>query len=343
MTCEGKGKGTGTGKGQLAETAFRASSAACSLPTCGSGGYRTERSMIGPWRRIDPALSARLARARRELAWAAQLPAAAAARRVSRREDGASASLGWDGRHEALVSRPFGDVGVRVGLRPADLALLVIDRDGGVVIAQPLAGRTYLEAARLLAGVLAALGEDPAVDAPRPLVLPPHPVAEGHAFVGDGAGQAALADWLSNAHGTLARVAIREGGEPPRCWPRPAALRRDRALDRGPLETRTPIAIGSRTLELAISLGDARVDMPYARVSPRPLPSSVALAPLTVGGWRTEGGLDAVLLGRELPSAEGQEETMQLFFDEALRACRRLDVDGAPAVSFSPARGSAPE
>lgn len=298
--------------------------------------------MIGPWRRIDPVEAARLARARRELAWAAQLPTAAAGRRVSRREDGASASLGWDSRHEALVSRSFGEAGVRVGLRPIDLALLVLDRDGGIVIAQPLAGRTYLAGARLVAAALAELGEDPAVEAPRPLVLPPHPVAEGHAFVGDGAGQAALADWLSNAHGALARVAIREGGEPVRCWPRPA-LRRDRPLDRGPLETRTQIAVGDRVLELAVSLGDARVEMPYARVSPRPLPSSATLAPLTVGGWRTERGLDAVLLGRELPSAEGQEETMQLFFDEALRACRRLDDAPIGAEPFSPARGSARE
>lgn len=303
--------------------------------------------MIGPWRQLDPASCARLGGARRELAWAALLPAAAAARRVSRREDGASATLGWDGRHEALVSRPFGELHLRVGVRPLDLALLVLDRDGAAVSVQPLGGRTYMAGARWLAGVLADLGEEPAVEAPRPLVLPPHPVAEGQPFVGaDGGAQAALADWLSNAHGTLARLAIREGGaraDEVRCWPRPSPRRDERRLERGPLETRAELCVAGRVVELAVSLGDATIDMPHARVTPRPLPSAAVLPPLTVGGWRTESGLDAVVLGRELPCAEGQEETMQLFFDEARRACGALFADESPPAPLSPARGSARE
>ena len=88
---------------------------------------------------------------------------------------------------------------LRLGLRPVDLTLVVVDTIGSPQRALPLAGRTLDEAIAWVAETLG--GSAPGIP---PYQIPDHVVGHGGAFRGNDTGAlAALARWYASADALL--------------------------------------------------------------------------------------------------------------------------------------------
>src|SRR5215831_12224905 len=96
-----------------------------------------------------------LTRARVELHWAAQLPAAAGRSLITPAPDDSHTSLEWLAGPRMLASGRLPG-GLRAALRPADLMLVALDPTGTTADELALEGRTFDEALGWLAGRLGA-------------------------------------------------------------------------------------------------------------------------------------------------------------------------------------------
>lgn len=274
-----------------------------------------------------------LAEARLLAHWASQPLAATAAHLLPERGDFGHTNLGWEPAIGALTTRPLRPDGIRVGLRVADLTLLVLK---GIEVrgASSLDGRTIDEALGWLRGTLSKTMDTEVTEfSLLPHDMPDHAVRDGAPFAVDGEAGALgeLVRWLGNAHALLERfVRAEPTASEVRLWPHHFDIASLVSLPTsGDPE-------GARSINVGMSLGDGAYPEPYLYVSPWPYPPEPAAAPaLAIGRWHTEGFFAAALTATELMGTEEQQQGLaEAFLAEASARCRRLLGDPG-AVSRS--------
>lgn len=264
-----------------------------------------------------------LSNARVELHWAAQVVAAAGRALIAAAPDDSHTTLAWAPTGRLLVGGTTPRQ-LRLGLRPADLALVVVDATGTPQRELPLAGRTLEEALAWAAEILGA----PALALP-PHEMPAHAVARGGAFRGDDPdGRAELARWYATTDSLLRELAFlppeaRKQASPVRCWPHHFDIA---TLVKLP---HLPRAV-ERTIGVGLSPGDASHAEPYFYVTPWPYPESPVLPELPTGAaWNRNHWFGAVLTGGAIFSdleatAATRAKMVSGFLDAAVRASAAL-------------------
>jgi hypothetical protein len=266
---------------------------------------------------------AALTSARVELHWAAQAVAAVGRALIPAAPDDSHTSLEWAATSGLLVGG-ITPRGLRLGLRPADLALVVLDASGRPERELPLSGRTLSET---LAGAGEMLGAPPL--AMPPYEMPDHAVARGGAFRGDDRDALAeLARWYATADSLLRGLGFLppdtgRHASPVRCWPHHLDIATLVTLPRIP---RT----GLRTIGVGLSPGDAIYAEPYFYVTPWPYPESPVLPELpSAAAWHRSGWFGAVLTGTAIFSdldatAPTRAKMVSGFLGAAVRASAAL-------------------
>jgi hypothetical protein len=273
-----------------------------------------------------------LVAARVELHWAVQIVAAVGRALIPPVADDSHTSLEWLEAERALAGGATPGR-LRLGVRPADLTLVLLDPDGGPRRELALAGRTLEEARRWAA---AALGPVPAVVPPYEMA--PHPVSSGGAFAaGHAAERAELERWYAAADRVLREVR-RASSRPPRraslvrCWPHHFDLATLIELPPG-------ASAQARTIGVGLSPGDGSYHEPYFYVTPWPYPAPQSEAELPVlpepGVWHRDGWFGAALTATAIfADAQGSPATraqaVSRFLEAAAGAAATLLELDAP-------------
>jgi hypothetical protein len=280
------------------------------------------------WQTLGAVAPDALVDARLQLHHAAQVVASAGVTFLEPEPDDSHPNLGWWDSCSALVGRSLPGANVQIGLRPADLSLLVVDAGGRSSDELVLDGRTLEDAYAWLESVTTSAGARlPAGGVTRASYeIPSHPTASGAPFSHEPqAAFAELSRWFANGHHVLVELAKRlPGASDVRCWPH--------HFDLGALAVVATGPDGSlaKSVGIGLSPGDGGYAEPYGYVSPWPYPEPAALPPLPCGGaWHTEGHTSAVLTGSQLLAhpAESQGERLREFFDCASDASTRALAD----------------
>ena len=240
------------------------------------------------WSSLGRKAPAALVKARTLAHHAAQWPARAAHANLVALPDDSHSSLTWDNARGALFSQPLpaGGVNVRVGLRVAGPALIML-RGDLVLDTYELAGRRESMVGVWLDSALRALGLKPASSVTLPYTIPFHPVARGSAYSFSGEFEAfeELAHWLAAAADLLedARAgytALHPGPGAIRLWPHHFDIATVVGLDEANGET-------TRSIGIVVSLGDHFYPQPYIYVSPWPHLGATGLPDLPPPGhWQ---------------------------------------------------------
>lgn len=263
--------------------------------------------------------------------WACQPVAAVGVALLEARDDFSHTNLGWESGPRALTGRALDRQDTRVGLRVADMTLLVL-RGPDELEAHPLDGSTLGGAFRWLETTLGeTLGREVPTLGPLEHHVPAHPVRDGAPFETGGAGDGLqeLARWIANAHDALEGfVRGEDRASEVRLWPH--------HFDLASLITVAPDVDPERakSINVGFSFGDGSYPQPYAYVSPWPYPEDrSAVSALDQGRWHTEGFFAAVYPGTDLVAggAAGQGGRVEAFLGQAHDACRMLL--GLPSVS----------
>lgn len=260
-----------------------------------------------------------------ELHWAAQLIASAGQTFAEPRDDDSHRAMSWDPALGAFIGADFaGPYPFRLALRPADLALVLLDRSDGTLSVFELAGRSRQEAYDWLALGMATYrgGAPPVIERPE-YDMPEHPVGEDAAFSQDrGEELAALTALYSSTASVLTRLyGDLDEASDVRCWPHHfdiATLLTLHAADD---------AEESRTIGVGLAPMGGGYDTWYLYVTPWPYPEPDELPELGRDGrWHTEGWTGAVLPGVEVMGFEPAErgERIQSFLEDATAAARTL-------------------
>ncbi len=276
-------------------------------------------SVAERWEPVAPHRSTQLGDSRRQFHHAAQFATAAAISYLPPKPDDSHTNLGWLSDFRALFSReipaaePF-----RIGVRPAELALLVVPRNAGNVLMLDLNGCTIAGAMEWLRGRIGELGADPSrYTLNRHYEIPPHAVARGRPFdATDRTSYDEIARWFANGFATLSDLARRTpGSSEVRCWPH--------HFDVGTL-----IDAGSgRSIGVGLEPGDDYYDEPYFYVNMSPQPSADVVRFHQLGGdgsWHTQGWTGAVLPGSRLNEGMNQASQVREFLDSAIAAAREI-------------------
>jgi hypothetical protein len=271
------------------------------------------------WTAVRPERAGHLSDARLQLHYAAQFAAAAGIAFLPHRADDSHTNLEWSAELGALLSRRIASpASFRIGVRAADLSVLIIEGASEPRASFALNGRTIAEGASWIATQLAALG----VDASRYSLahqyeLPPHAVARGAPFnTGDALAFTELSSWIGNGATVLsALVAATAEASELRCWPHHFDIASLLHLGDG------------RTIGVGLEPGDGYYDEPYFYVNLGPPPSADALTVKLAGGgsWHTRDWIGAVLPGSRLATgAAEQQRQVREFLDSAVAACRAM-------------------
>jgi len=279
------------------------------------------------WQRLGELEPARLASARVQAHWAAQVLSAAGETFLSHAPDTSHTAMSWDAEQAALVGGEIaGADPCRLALRPADLTLRLLARDGAVASQLALAGRTLADAFAWASAAVKAHtrgARDAALVHPG-YDLPPHALASGGRFERD-AGLLDLARWYADAALALTRFAsATPGAGPVLCWPHHFDIASLVVLERDP--DGEPL----RTVGVGLSPGDDFVSMPYWYVNHGPETQRRDLPPLAGGDWFTDGWIGAVLRGGELVAAgdaRAQQTRLEAFLASAFAASRALALE----------------
>jgi hypothetical protein len=280
------------------------------------------------WKTLGTVAPTGLVDARLQLHQAAQVVASAGVTFLAPEPDDSHPNLGWVESLGALVGRPLPGTDAQVGLRVADLSLLLVDGRGESSEELALDGRTLDDGYAWLAEVMARAGAVlPSAGIRRATYeIPSHPTGRGEAFSNDShEAFSELARWFANGDQALVELANRiPGASEVRCWPH--------HFDLGSLAVMATEPDGrlAKSIGLGLSPGDDGYAEPYWYVSPWPYPEPKALLPLASGGsWHTVGHTSAILTGSDLVggSPEDQADRLQAFLDGAVDACRRILSD----------------
>lgn len=282
------------------------------------------------WEMVGAVAPGGLLDARLQLHHAAQLAASAGATFLEARPDDSHPNLGWNDQHRALLGhtipapQPF-----RVGLKPGELALVVVDAgegDGAEVARLSLAGCSIEESMRWLAAAVAARGARvPESGLKRTTYeIPSHAVGTGAFFaMGDQRPFEEAARWFANGHHALSDLVERSPEQADvRVWPH--------HFDVGALLVLSLDDAGglASSIGVGMSPGDDYYAEPYWYVSPWPYPEAATLPAAPAGGrWHSRDFTSAVLTGSVLVEggpADGQARRLRTFLDEAVAAGRAL-------------------
>ena len=277
------------------------------------------------WKTLGRVSPSELVDARGQLHNAAQVIASAGITFLEAQPDDSHPNLGWVEALGALMGRPIPGANAQVGLRLADLSLLLVDSEGRVVEELSLDGKTLEDGYTWLAAATARAGaKAPAGGLTRSgYEIPSHGVASGARFSCEpGAAFAELARWFANGNVALTELAARmDGASDVRCWPH--------HFDLGALAVVATEPDGSlaQSIGIGLSPGDDGYAEPYWYVSPWPYPEPGSLPPLESGGhWHTEGYTSAIFTGSALLDGppEGQNDRLHAFLDAAVEASHRV-------------------
>jgi hypothetical protein len=237
--------------------------------------------------------------------------------------DDSHTSLGWSTVGSLLVGEMTPRTW-RLGLRPADLTLVVVDGAGAAQRELPLAGRTFDQA---LAWAAEALGG--AAPGPPPYPMPEHAVGQGGEFRGgDRDALAELERWYASADALLREFVsshphAEDRVSPVRCWPH--------HFDIATLVSIPGGAPGEvRTIGVGLSPGDGSYAEPYFYVTPWPAPDGPTLPELPAGAaWHRAGWFGAVLTGTAIfhdaeATPPARKRMIRDFLDGAWRASATL-------------------
>jgi hypothetical protein len=280
------------------------------------------------WQSLGAAPPTMLVDARLQLHHAAQIVASAGVTFLAATPDDSHPNLGWVASLGALMGRPIPPSNLQVGLRVADLTLLLVDPKGEVSDTFTLDGATLEDGYGWLAEASVRAGAElPAAGITRAAYeIPAHPVAAGEAFSCKARDDfAELARWFANGHDALAEIAAAraDSGEV-RCWPH--------HFDLGSLAVVATNATGDleKSIGFGLSPGDENYAEPYAYVSPWPYPDSSGLPSLASGGqWHTQAYTSAILTGSDLVAgASGdQSDRLRAFLAGSVDVCQRILAD----------------
>jgi len=266
------------------------------------------------WSRLGAVTAPRLAAARLELHWAAQVLCAAADGWIDHAADDSHTSMTWDSSLRALV-------GARA---PSELALaLAVDSFELLALRGAATASRFALAGSTLGDALAwadreeatAASAAPRAIAARTYDMPAHAVSSGGTFTRDADALGELGAWYGAGMLALAGV----GGIPLRVWPHHFDLGTIVYLDQ-PGERAPQIGVG-------LSPGDSYYAEPYFYLTPYPIRDGAAFAPLAAGGfWRREGWTGAVLTASALLAADasGRAARAASFLESALAASRAV-------------------
>lgn len=286
---------------------------------------------LGPRSLRDPLL---------QLHHAAQLVASAGQTFAAPEEDDSHRAMIWSGELEALVGSGFaGPYPFRVGLRPRDLTLLLLDRTGQALGTLPLQGRPRKEGYEWLSLAVATYlgGAPPVLERPT-YELPAHPVADGEPFDVD----ADALRVVTHLYGGAAELLDAIGRSRPeasvvRCWPHHFDVATLLTVAAGggtggdQTGNETPGGgTGQRTIGVGLAPSGGGLDDWYWYVTPHPCPEALALPPLEgPGTWHTEGWTGAVLTGEAVTAADPhrRRSMVRAFVDEAVAASRLALAD----------------
>lgn len=243
---------------------------------------------------LDPTRARHLTDARLQLHHAAQLATALGISYLPQRPDDSHTNLGWRSELGALVSHVAPDAGdTRIGVRAADLALLVLDTEFAHVAEFLLTGETTDSAAAWLRARLASRGADASrFTLAKHYTIPAHRLDSGAAFdASDSVAFAQLAAWFDGASDALGRARSRYASASDiRCWPHHFDLA-------FLIEPRQGTSVG-----VGLEPGDVYYDEPYYYVNMYPAPEASTLTEALDGGgsWHTREWVGAVLPGSRL-------------------------------------------
>ncbi|MBW2231800.1 MAG: hypothetical protein JRH17_15545 [Deltaproteobacteria bacterium] len=280
------------------------------------------------WRTLGAVAPTQLVDARLQLHHAAQVVASAGVTFLEPAPDDSHPNLGWVEPLGALMGHCLPGADAQVGLRVADLSLLLVNQSGAVSDEFALDGTKLDDGYAWLAEATARAGAElPSAGITRAAYeIPNHPTGRGEAFsCKSQQAFAELARWFANGHHALVELATRvPGASDVRCWPH--------HFDLGSLAVLATEPDGSlaKSIGLGLSPGDDSYAEPYWYVSPWPYPEPNALPSLVRGGhWHTEGYTSAILTGSELVggSPESQSDRLHAFLDAAVDVCQRILAD----------------
>jgi hypothetical protein len=280
------------------------------------------------WKTLGAVEPTQLVDTRLQLHHAAQVVASAGVTFLAPTPDDSHPNLGWVESLGALMGHSLPGADAQVGLRIADLSLLLVNERGDVSDEFALDGKGLDDGYAWLAGATARAGAElPSAGITRAAYeIPSHPTGSGEAFsCKSHEAFAELARWFANGHHALAELAARvPGATDVRCWPH--------HFDVGSLVivATEPDGTLAKSIGLGLSPGDDAYAEPYWYVSPWPYPEPDALPSLASGvHWHTEGYTSAILTGSDLVggSPESQGDRLHAFLDAAVDVCQRILAD----------------
>lgn len=273
------------------------------------------------WQPVRPEVGAKLSDVRQQLHHAVQFAAAAGISYLELQPDDAHISLEWVPSLAGLFSRVVpARTMFRVGVRPADLSLVVVTENDRPFAQYRLHGRTITEAIEWIRFHIAVLGADPMrYTLKRHYEIPRHDVAIGEAFdASDTSHLAELEKWLANGASMLYSIvrSTPHAGEV-RCWPHHFDIS---------MRIQAP---RERTIGVGLEPGDNYYDEPYFYVDMTPQPAVVQARSRPLWGrgtWHTHEWVGAVLPGSRLGGGSTQERQIREFVDSAVSASRGLAI-----------------
>ncbi|MEO7086735.1 MAG: hypothetical protein ABI442_15185 [Gemmatimonadaceae bacterium] len=258
---------------------------------------------------LDAALASKLTDARLQTHHAAQFAAAIGISYVPPQFDDSHTNLGWISELGALTShmvaseRPF-----HLGVRVADLTLLLVGEEFAVADSLPLHGRTIAAAAEWIRSHVTARGADASrFTLDKHYSIPMHAVAHGTAFdTGNRAAFDQLSRWFASASEILNGVRESHDGKTVRCWPHH-------------FDIATVLDVGAgATIGIGMEPGDTYYDEPYYYAIKHPQPASPPGVMLAgKGHWHEHEWIGAVLSGSNVNAAD-QRGQIQSFINSAI-------------------------
>lgn len=273
------------------------------------------------WRMIEPVGLLDLIDARLQLHHAIQIVAGVGRYLVPPSPDDSNTSMSWSHRHQALIGFPVGkNPSLRVGLRPADITILLIAEDEKILNELHLVELTIGEASSWIEDRLEDFGINAdAYSIKMPYELPEHPAEDGQPFVFD---DPQIYDHISrfwnNADLMLQSITDKtDKASPIRCWPHHFDIATLITLE----EHEDPDL--AKTIGVGLSPGDEYYTLPYFYVTPWPHPENSLEAPFLQSGghWHSDEWFGAVLTANHInkcESAAQQIEQVNHFYWSAL-------------------------
>lgn len=272
------------------------------------------------WNSLSEIPRDQLSDARLQLHHAAQIPAIIARSYIGKHEEDIHANLGWDAKHQALMTHPILSPSgpIQVGIQLAKHQLILIHLEE--VVTFPLHGKSWESGIHWVLGILEPKGlATGRLDRKQPYEkdLPEFPTVNGQVFqLKNEEAFVALSSFFSNADFHIQEILSNvPEASAVRCWPH--------HFDIASLVSHE----GSKSVGIGMSPGDASSALPYYYINMWPYPNleQITLPSLTQGGrWHTEGWTGAVLTADEIWANKNQENFVKCFIKEAFWHAKSL-------------------